>query len=134
MAYRVNNVEYVNSSGQFSNQDLFRTVHGNSLIGTGNIDTSPGSAASWGTSHNSVGSLITGFNLSYSNQNAGDSVAGSSLYHFVWTSNQEFLPMENWRNSQANLQYQSLGGTWRSLNYHHSNSTTNHNSFFCRIS
>ena len=134
MAYRVNNVEYVNSSGQFSNQDLFRTIHGQSLIGTGNIDTSAGSAASWGTSHNSVGSLITGFNLSYSNENAGNSVAGSSLYHFVWTSGNEYLPFEYWRNSTSNLSYQSLGGTWRALNYHHSNSSANHNSFFCRIS
>ena len=134
MAYRVNNVEYVNSSGVFSNPNLFKTIHGNSLLGSGNISTAAGAASSWGTSHNTLGSLCTGFNLSYTNASPGNTVAAGSLYHFMWTGGAEYLPMEAFRSGTSTLYGTGLSGTWMGMNHNQSNSSYQYNSLWLRVS
>lgn len=135
MAYSVNGTQYVNSSGQFTGSHLFKNVNGYSVLGSGNVDTFPtGTNGSWGSSFNVIGSLISGFNPSYSNESYGNALSGSTLRHFRWGTASEFLPCAYWRNSTSDLHSSGCSGTWRALNSHKSSSSANHNSLWIRIS
>ena len=95
MAFQVNGVEWVNSSGHFTRG--LKTAQGTAMTGTGSMTTNSASVGTFGTTRNSIGMVALGVavGLGYHTNNA------TNTFGMGWTNTNStgMAPLSNYAGS-----------------------------------
>tara|TARA_R100000231_G_scaffold127137_1_gene97873 strand:+ start:652 stop:1173 length:522 start_codon:yes stop_codon:yes gene_type:complete len=124
MGFQVNGVEYVNSSGVFTNG--LKTAQGTAMTGTGSMTTNTSAVGTFGTTRNSVGSIALG--VAHDNLSTYSGTPTNSFNtSFVGNTGVQYAGMEPLTGSAGSsirdmIEWKSYGayplneGNWRITN------------------